>query len=63
MAIEYKDGNPSSVGKQFNTYEYKRKALIETQKAEFFSQLGDVETLTKHFGQTIKKYHYIPLLE
>ena len=61
--IKYGDGTNSTVGSQFNTYEYKRKALIETAQVEYFGQLGDVETLTKHYGQKIKKYHYLPLLD
>ena len=63
MSINYGDGTNSTVGKQFNTYEYKRKALIETAQVEYFGQLGDVETLTKNYGQKIKKYHYLPLLD
>ena len=59
----YGNGSNSSVGSQFNTFEYKRKALIETAKSEYFSPLGDTETLTKHYGQEIKKYHYLPLLD
>ena len=61
--IKYGDGTNSTTGKQFNTYEYKRKALIETAQVEYFGQLGDVETLTKNYGQKIKKYHYLPLLD
>ena len=61
--IKYGDGTNSTIGTQFNTYEYKRKALIETAKVEYFGQLGDTETLTRHFGQKIKKYHYLPLLD
>ena len=66
MSIIYNNGTSSVNGagtSQFNTFEYKRKALIETAKAEYFSMLGDSETLTKHYGQTIKKYHYLPLLD
>ena len=63
MANVYKDGTNSTIGTQFNTYEYKRKALIETAKVEYFGQLGDVESLTKNYGQKIKKYHYLPLLD
>ena len=59
----YGNGSNSTIGTQFNTYEYKRKALIETAQVEYFGQLGDVETLTKNFGQKIKKYHYLPLLD
>ena len=61
--IKYGDGTNSTTGSQFNTYEYKRKALIETAQVEYFGQLGDVETLTKNYGQKIKKYHYLPLLD
>ena len=63
MANVYGDGTNSTIGTQFNTYEYKRKALIETAKVEYFGQLGDVESLTKNYGQKIKKYHYLPLLD
>lgn len=59
----YGNGTNSTVGAQFNTYEYKRKALIETAKTEYFGQLADTETLTKNYGQKIKKYHYLPLLD
>lgn len=58
--------NASIVGagsSQFHSYEYKRKALIETEKVEYFGQMGDSETLTKNFGQKMKKYHYLPLLD
>ena len=61
--MKYGNGTNSTIGTQFNTYEYKRKALIETAQVEYFGQLGDVETLTKNFGQKIKKYHYLPLLD
>ena len=63
MANVYGNGTNSTIGTQFNTYEYKRKALIETAKVEYFGQLGDVESLTKNYGQKIKKYHYLPLLD
>ena len=61
--MKYGNGTNSTIGTQFNTYEYKRKALIETAQVEYFGQLGDVDTLTKNFGQKIKKYHYLPLLD
>ena len=63
MPNVYGNGTNSTIGTQFNTYEYKRKALIETSKVEYFGQLGDVESLTKNYGQKIKKYHYLPLLD
>ena len=52
----YGNGTSSSVGSQFNTFEYKRKALIETAKAEYFGMLGDTETLSKHYGLTEHNY-------
>ena len=63
MPNVYGNGTNSTIGTQFNKYEYKRKALIETAKVEYFGQLGDVESLTKNYGQKIKKYHYLPLLD
>ena len=69
MAQKYgaADGSTSDISgtgaTQFNTFEYKRKALIETKEAEYFGMLGDTETLSKHYGQSLKKYHYLPLLD
>ena len=63
MPHVYGNGTNSTIGNQFNTYEYKIKALIETEKVEYFGQMGDSESLTKHYGQKIKKYHYLPLLD
>jgi hypothetical protein len=33
--IKYGNGTNSTMGSQFNAYEYKRKALIETAQVEF----------------------------
>ena len=63
MSMIYGSGSNSTVGTQFNTYEWKRKALIETEKVEYFGQMGDTESLTKGYGKKIKKYHYLPLLD
>lgn len=63
---QYKDprgGSPSSVGPQMNDFYYQKKALIEAQKEQYFSQLADVTSMPKHMGKTIKKYHYLPLLD
>jgi N4-gp56 family major capsid protein len=56
-------GTDSDIGKQFNTFKYKKKALIEIVKEQYFTQLADVEAMPKHFGKTIKRYHYMPLLD
>lgn len=63
---QYKDprgGDESSIGKQMNDFFYQKKALIEARKEQYFSQLADVTSMPKHMGKTIKKYHYLPLLD
>ena len=56
-------GTESDIGVQFNTFYYQKKALIEAKKEQYFGQLADVTSMPKHFGKTIKKYHYLPLLD
>ena len=68
MALEqaYKDpvgGTASSVGSQIRTDYHVKKALIELQKEQYFSQLADVTAMPKNFGKNIKLYHYLPLLD
>lgn len=58
-----KDGSSSTVGSQLATYKYQKKALIELKKERFFGQLADTFSMPKHFGKTIKRYHYLPLLD
>ena len=53
----------SSVGAQFRTDFYQKKALIELVKESFFSPLADVTSMPKHFGKKIKRYHYMPMLD
>ena len=57
------DGSASAIGTQFNVDFYHKKALIEAQKEQYFSQLADVTAMPKHFGKKIKLYHYMPLLD
>ena len=65
MAMQYK--NPpttaSSAGPQINTQYYEKKALIEAQKEQYFTQLADVASMPKNMGKKIKRYHYLPLLD
>jgi N4-gp56 family major capsid protein len=63
MARTYGDGSDSKIGTQFNTFYYAKKALIDIVKEQYFTQLADVTSMPKNFGKTIKKYHYIPLLD
>jgi len=63
---QYKDpagGTESSVGSQIRIDHYLKKALIEARKEQYFGQLADVTSMPKHMGKTLKKYHYIPLLD
>lgn len=53
----------SSNSEQMNTFFWLRKALIEAAKEQYFTQLADTTTMPKHYGKTLKKYHYMPLLD
>ncbi len=57
------DGSNSSVGSQLRTDYYQKKALVELQKEKYYSQLADTTSMPKHMGKTIKRYHYMPLLD
>ena len=63
MAQVYGDGTNSTIGTQFQTFYYQKKALIELQKEKYFSQLADTVAMPKNFGKRIKRYHYLPLLD
>lgn len=66
MALTYNapaQGQQSGIGPQINTHYYERKALIEARKEQYFGQLADVVNMPKNMGKTIKKFHYLPLLD
>jgi N4-gp56 family major capsid protein len=52
----------SSVGPQINDKYYDRVAVTEAKKKKIFSQLGTKITQPKHYGDTIVKYHKLPIL-
>lgn len=56
-------GAESSIGKQFRTFYYQKKALKEAAKEQYFSQMSSTTNMPKNMGKTIKKYHYMPLLD
>jgi N4-gp56 family major capsid protein len=56
-------GTPSDVGGQIRTDYYDRKALVEAAKEAYFGQMADVMSMPKNMGKTIKKFHYLPILE
>ncbi len=53
----------STIGRQINDKFWSRAAVIEAKKAKTFSQLGDRLTQPKHYGDTIVKYHELPILD
>lgn len=66
MAQQYKNpvgGTPSTIGTQFRTDHYYKKALIEAAKEQYFGQMAYVRGMPKNMGKTIKQYHYLPLLD
>lgn len=65
MTMQYKNppATASSAGPQINTQYYEKKALIEAQKEQYFTQLADVASMPKNMGKKIKRYHYLPLLD
>jgi len=63
MGRLYNDGSDSSIGTQLQTYYYQKKALIDLKKDQYFLPLASVIGMPKHFGKTIKRYHYLPLLD
>ena len=55
--------NPSSVGKQIRLDVYEKQALIDMAKEQYFSQLSGTMDMPKNMGKTIKKFHWLPLLD
>ena len=56
-------GTDSTIGTQFRTDYYQKKALIEIRKEQYFSPLADVISMPKHMGKKIRRYHYLPVLD
>jgi len=56
-------GAASTIGPQIRTDYWHKQALIETRKEQYFMQLADVVSIPKNMGKTIKRYHYLPLLD
>ena len=54
---------PSNIGSQIVNEYFWKKALIEAQREQYFTQLADVVSMPKNMGKKIKRYHYIPLLD
>ena len=65
MGMQYNNPGttPSTMGTQYNTQYYYKKALISAKKEMYFSPLADVRSMPKHFGKKIVQYLYVPLLD
>lgn len=63
--MQYNDPNtvPSSIGTQFETFFWHKKALIEAKKDMYFMPMADTISMPKNYGKEIRVYHYIPLLD
>ena len=48
---------------QLIPFYWQRKALIDERPKMYFGRLADTTTMPKHYGKTIKLFHYIPLLD
>lgn len=61
------DGQKSSIdgsgSDQMNTFYWLKKAIIESRKEQYFSQLSTTVNMPKHMGKTIKVFEYVPLLD
>ena len=53
----------STIGRQINDKFWSRAAVIEAKKVKTFSQMGEKLTQKQHFGDTIVKYHELPILD
>ena len=64
MARQYNTGaETSDIGNQLQDFYYQRTALIDLKKEIYFMPMASVTDMPKHFGKTIKKYHYLPMLD
>lgn len=60
--LVYDNGN-GQMTPQFVDFFWMKKALIDELPNMLFSQMSDTFSMPRHYGKTIKRYHYIPLLD
>lgn len=63
MPAIYNNGQQSTIGEQLRVDKYEKAALIEARQKQFFTQLSNMKNMPKNMGKTIKKYHYMPILD
>jgi len=54
------DGDGSD---QLQDFYYQRKALIDLKKEQYFLPMASEIGMPKNYGKTIKRYHYLPMLD
>jgi len=63
--MKYNKGNgtpQTSIGEQLNDFFWSKVAVKEAKTQKIFSQMGNKLVQPKHFGDTIKKYHELPII-
>lgn len=63
MASDFEKPKVYDDNAQLIPFYWQRKALIDERPRMYFGRLADTTTMPKHFGKTIKVFHYIPLLD
>lgn len=70
MAFSYNapNGTASTIdagtsSSQMNTFYWLKKAIIDSAREQYFTQLADTFTMPKNFGKTIKCYQYVPFMD
>lgn len=48
---------------QFNQFFYDRQAIVYANLEQFIGQLSSTRNMPKHYGKTIKKHVYIPVMD
>lgn len=65
--IRFNSGSDASVvgagSEQLNPHLYWKQALVEAARDQYFTQMASVKNMPKNYGKTIKKYHFMPLLD
>lgn len=64
LAKQFGTGANASIGGgQLQPHYYVKKALTEAAKEQIFTPLADQETMPKHYGKKMVRYHYLPMLD
>lgn len=62
-SVDLTTGTDLAGTEQLSPFYYYKRALVDLVKEQYFMPLADVRAMPKHMGQSIKQYHYLPLLD